>query len=87
MTLLPDHIQERIILHAIILKKNNIGWKNIHLELQKSKTFLKRTNYVFEYGVKFEHARRMPRICLNDIFSMDERGNYLDDACIEISYW
>tara|TARA_Y100000389_G_C17341598_1_gene453632 strand:+ start:403 stop:666 length:264 start_codon:yes stop_codon:yes gene_type:complete len=87
MSLLPEHIQNLIILDTMLLKKNEIGWKNIHLELKNSKTFLKRTNYVFEYCVKFEHAKRMPRGCLNDIFSMEEDGTYIDDMCIEISYW
>lgn len=84
---IPHNIQEIIILYSIILKKNNIGWKNIHYQLKNSKTFLKRTNYIFDYGFKFEMATRVPRICLNDIFSMDEKGNYLDDSCYEITYW
>jgi len=79
MSVLPEHIQNLIFLDTIILKKNNIGWKNIHLELKNSKTFLKRTNYIFDYGFKFEYAKRMPRVCLNDIFSMDENNDYIDD--------
>jgi len=87
MNLIPQHIQEVIILNSIILKKNDIGWENIHYQLKNSKTFLKRTDYVFEYGFEFEMAKRIPRICLNDIFSMDENGGYLDDLSDEISYW
>lgn len=79
MTLLPENVKEIIILNSIILKKNNIGWKNIHFQLKKSKTFLKRTNYIFDYGFKYERAIRIPQVSLNDIFSMDENGNYLDD--------
>ena len=87
MSLLPLDIQELIILDATILKKNYIGWKNIHLQIKNSKTFLKRTNYIFDYNFKFEKAIRIPRVCLSDIFSMDEKGNYLDDLCDEIAYW
>lgn len=87
MSLLPEHIREVIILNSIILKRNISGWKNIHYQLKNSKTFLKRTNYIFDYGFKFEMAKRMPRVCLNDIFSMDENGGYLDDLSDEISYW
>ncbi len=87
MASIPENIQEIIILDAMLLKKNDIGWKNIHFQLKNSKTFLKRTNYIFDYDFEFEMAKRMPRICLNDIFSMDENGDYLDDVCDEISYW
>ena len=58
MSLLPVHIQERIILDATILKKNDIGWKDIHLEIT-SFTILNKTNYVFDYYVRFEHAYRL----------------------------
>ena len=58
MSLLPEHIQERIIIDAIILKKNETGWKDIHLEIT-SFTVLNKTNYVFDYYVHFEHAYRL----------------------------
>ena len=84
---IPQEIQNEIILNAIILEKNNNGWKNIHSQLKNSKTYLKRTDYVFDYGFEFEMAKRMPRVCLNDIFSMDEEGGYLDDIGGQIAYW
>jgi hypothetical protein len=31
--------------------------------------------------------RPLIRNVVQDIFSMDENGNYLDDECGEISYW
>ena len=87
MSLVPLNIQKMIILHAIILKKDDIGWKNIHFQMKNSKTFLKKTSYIFHYKIKFENAIRMPQVSLNDIFSIDEYGNYLDDMCDEIAYW
>lgn len=84
---LPENIKDYIILDSILLKKNDNGWKNIHIQLLKSKTFLKKTHYVFDSNFVFERIRRMPCVSLIDIFSMDENGNYLDDACDEIIYW
>lgn len=83
----PEEIQECIVLNSIILKKNDNGWKNIHLQMKKSKAILKKTNYAFDGFIKYENVIRMPCVCLNDIFSMDENGNYLDDMCDEIMYW
>ena len=37
---IPQNIQERIIIDCIILKKNRLGWKNIHnsiINLKKHK--------------------------------------------------
>jgi len=84
---IPENIRDCIILDSIILNKNKNGWKNVHTELVKSKTFLKKTNYIFDSSFVFERIRRMPCISLIDVFSMDENGNYLDDMCDEIMYW
>ena len=59
MTLLPEHIQERIILDAIIFKKNEIGWKDIHLLITGAPIYLIKTNYVFGYFINFENAHRL----------------------------
>ena len=84
---LPDHLKEDIIINSIILKKHVNGWINVHLQLKKSKTILKQTTHVFDKSLKYESAIRMPCVCLYDVFSMDETGNYLDDMCDEIVYW
>ncbi len=81
---IPDQLQESIILNSIILTKHTNGWNKIHFQLTHSKTVLKQTSYVFEKSIKYENAIRMPFICLYDVFSMDEHGNYLDDICDEI---
>ena len=84
---IPDQLKESIILNSVILQKCVNGWNEIHLQLKNSKTFLKQTNYVFDRSLKYENSIRMPCICLYDVFSMDENGNYLDDMCDEIMYW
>ena len=84
---IPDQLKESIILNSIILQKCGNGWNKIHFQLKNSKTFLKQTTYVFESSLKYENAIRMPCVCLYDVFSMDENGNYLDDMCDEIMYW
>ena len=87
MSLIPEQIREIIILNSIILKKNKNGWNNIHFQLKNSKTFLRQTNYIFDSSFQYENAIRMPRVCLYDVFSIDENGDYLDDICDEIMYW
>lgn len=84
---LPENIRDIIVLNSIILNKNETGWKKIHYQLINSKTFVKKTNYIFNNSFEFAYAARMPRVCLYDVFSMDENGNYLDDMCEEIMYW
>jgi hypothetical protein len=84
---IPENLQEFIILNSIILKKNNNGWEKVHSQLKNSKTYLKQTDYIYDGTIKYETAIRMPSICLYDVFSMDEHGNYLDDMCDEIMYW
>ena len=59
MSLLPDHIKERIILDAMLIKKNDIGWKDIHLEIKNPLTYLNKTNYIFDFAFQFEHAIRL----------------------------
>lgn len=85
MTALPETIRDMIILDSILLQKIKNGWKDVHNQLTNSKTFLKETDYIFTIGLKFENVIRMPAVCLYDIFSTDEYGNYLDDTC-QISY-
>lgn len=84
---IPDELKESIILNSIVLQKCINGWNKIHFQLKNSKTFLKKTNYVFDRTLKYENVIRMPCVCLYDVFSMDETGNYLDDMCDEIMYW
>jgi hypothetical protein len=84
---IPDHIRANIIINSIILTRNKNGWNEIHYQLKKSKTFLKQTSHVFEKSLKYENAIRVPCICLYDVFSLDDNGNYLDDTCDEIIYW
>jgi hypothetical protein len=61
---LPNDICEKIILDSIILKKNSLGWLNVHEEI-----------LLFKKSVT-----------INDLYSTDENGFYLDDMC-EIMYW
>tara|TARA_A100001011_G_scaffold371594_1_gene429117 strand:+ start:1387 stop:1650 length:264 start_codon:yes stop_codon:yes gene_type:complete len=87
MDRLPETIREMIIFNSIIINKNENGWRKIHSQLINSKTFVKKTNYIFNNNFKFENVIRMPCVCLYDVFSMDDKGNYLDDLCDEIMYW
>lgn len=84
---IPHHFQNTIMFDSIILRKSANGWNQIHFQLKNSKIFLKQTSYVFEKSLNYENAIRMPCVCLYDVFSMDENGNYLDDMCDEIMYW
>tara|TARA_Y100000992_G_C21157521_1_gene439345 strand:- start:195 stop:464 length:270 start_codon:yes stop_codon:yes gene_type:complete len=71
---LPNNIKNKIELDAIILLKMSIGWKEVHDQI---KTYCQIERYLSE----------SIQTRIQDIFSMDEDGNYLDDICGKISYW
>lgn len=72
--LLPNNIKNTIDLDAIILLKMSLGWREVHDQI---KTYCQIERYLSE---SIQNR-------VQDIFSMDEDGNYLDDICGEISYW
>lgn len=85
---IPSIILDNIIIDSIILKKNNNGWRHINYIIKNYKLSLTLTDYVFASNIKYEYVTRKQshKLNINDIFSTDEDGNYLDDMC-EYAYW
>lgn len=85
---IPSIILDIIIIDSIILTKNNNSWRHINYIIKNFKLSLTLTDYVFASNIKYEYVTRKQshKFNINDIFSTDEDGNYLDDMC-EYAYW
>jgi hypothetical protein len=53
--MIPEIIQEKIILDSICLLKDKLGWKNIHDDIKSQTLYLKHTHHIFHDDFSF-HA-------------------------------
>ena len=85
---LPNDILIKIYLDSIILLKYNLGWCNVHKNIKDKNN--KKKYIISDTGEILNPNWR--KYSVNDIYSMDEYGNYLDDVWIndwvhEYIYW
>ena len=64
MIALPEHITDKIYLHAILLKKKENGWNNIHEFIKNGRLCLKMTNFSIDKNIKYHKIERV----INAIF-------------------
>jgi hypothetical protein len=59
MEIIPEHIADKIITDAIILKRNTNGWKNINKIITRDQLYVKRTNNQYNNDVFYEKILRL----------------------------
>ena len=76
---LPAELSLKISIDSIILLKYNLGWDMIHYSIKNKNN---KRNYVINETGEILNPNWY-KYTINDVYSMDENGNYLDDAWID----
>lgn len=59
MNQLPDTLVNKICVDAVILKKNQYGWKDIHHYIQNGRLCLKMTSFTIDINMKYHKIDRV----------------------------
>ena len=62
MSRIPEHIQNEIILQALLLKRHEMGWYIINQKIKNYTLHLKKTPYKFPYDFVYHKIKRVTRI-------------------------
>ena len=76
---LPVDISIKISLDSIILLKYSLGWSNVHQNIKDERNEKK---YIISDTGEILNPNWY-KYSINDVYSMDEFGNYLDDEWID----
>ena len=62
LKILPHNIQQKIIIDATVLSRNELGWNKINEFVKNNEICLCKTNNVYTTDMKFEGSRRVTQL-------------------------